>query len=133
MRRMICRRTMLDCTSGAAALEFAIVSLFLVLISIGVIDFGRALYVRNDMSYAADLGAREVLIAEAVSAGTLESTVRTAFTGPDPDLLEVTIDTETIAGLTYWNLTLTYPLALKLPGFTDSPLTLSVTRRIPTV
>ena len=41
---------MLDCRSGATALEFAIVSLFLVLTSIGVIDFGSGLYLRNEIS-----------------------------------------------------------------------------------
>lgn len=124
-------RRLRDCSSGATAVEFAIVSLFLVLVSIGVIDFGRGFYVRNHMSYAADMGARKALIDATASEATLESTIRDAFTGPSPDLLEVTIGSETITGVTYRIVTMAYPLALKIPGMTDSPVTLNVARRIP--
>lgn len=120
-----------NCSSGAAALEFAIVSLFLVLVSIGVVDFGRGFYVRHHMSYAADMGARKALIDATASEATLESTIREAFTGPNPDLLEVTIGSEVITGVSYRVVDMAYPLALRIPGFTDSPVSLNVARRIP--
>lgn len=124
-------RRLRHCSSGAAALEFAIVSLFLVLVSIGVVDFGRGFYVRHHMSHAVDVGARKALIDATASEATLESTIREAFTGPDPDLLEVTFGSETITGVTYRIVTMAYPLALKIPGLTASPVTLSLVRRIP--
>ena len=41
---------------GATALEFAIVAAVFVTVSIGIIEFGRALMVRNEMAYAIDRG-----------------------------------------------------------------------------
>lgn len=119
------------CQSGATAVEFAFVSLLLVLISIGVVDFGRGLYVRNSMSYAADKGARAALIDGGAPQSALESVIRDAFAGPEPVLLEVVVGSETIDGTTYRTLTVQYPLALKLPGFTDGVIDLSVARRVP--
>lgn len=120
-----------DCRSGSTALEFAIVSLFLILICIGIIDFGRGLYVRNDMSFAADKGARLVLIDSSSSDSAIESAIRAAFNGPEPGRLNIALGSETVDGVTYRTVTLTYPLALKLPGFTESPIDLSIVRRIP--
>lgn len=122
---------MLDCRSGATALEFAIVSLFLVLISIGVIDFGRGLYLRNEISYAADKGARTILLDNATSDSAVEEAIRQAFAGPEPDRLQVLFGSETVNGVTYRTVTIEYPLELKIPGFSDTAITLSVARRIP--
>ncbi|HUE46759.1 MAG TPA: TadE/TadG family type IV pilus assembly protein [Aestuariivirgaceae bacterium] len=119
------------CQSGAAALEFAIVSLFLVLVSIGVVDFGRGFHVRNNMSYAADVGARTLLTNPETSDSTLEGAIRDAFTGPEPELLVVDFLTEMVGGTTYRTVTITYPLDLHIPGFESSPIDLTVTRRIP--
>lgn len=120
-----------SCRSGAAAVEFAIVGLILVLVSIAVIDFGRALYVRHEMSYSADKGTREVLIGRAGSDSELEAAIRDAFAGPDPDLLDVALGSEVVNGVTYRTVTLAYPLALILPGFTGTRIDLSIARRIP--
>ena len=121
------------CQSGAVALEFAIVSLFLVLISIGVIQFGRGLYVRNEMAYAADKGARAALIDADISDTALENTVRDAFSGPDADQLQVVVGTETVNGRTYRTAKLVYPLTLEFLGLTDADIELSITRRIPVI
>ena len=122
---------MRSCRSGAAAVEFAIVGLILVLVSIAIIDFGRALYVRHEMSYSVDKGAREVLIGQASSDTELEAAIRDAFAGPDPDLLDVSLGSEVVNGVTYRTVTLAYPLALILPGFTGTRIDLGIERRIP--
>lgn len=124
-------RRLRRCRSGATALEFAIVSLFLVLVAIGVIDFGRGFHVRSNMSHAADVGARSLLIDASASDSTLESAVRGAFSGPDPELLEVAVSSETVGGTDYRVLTIGYPLSLHIPGMESSPIDLSVSRRIP--
>lgn len=124
-------RRLRDCSSGATALEFAIVSLFLVLTVIGVIDFGRGFNARNDMAHAADVGARTLVIDPTASDDALEQAIRDAFAGSNPDLLAVSIATETVDGASYRAVTIGYPLSLHIPGFQDSPLQLNVERRIP--
>ncbi len=120
-----------DCRSGATALEFAIVSLFLVLISIGVIDFGRGFHARNNMSHAVDVGARTLLTNAETSDSTLETAIRSAFTGSSPELLEIEITSESINGTTYRAVTMGYPLSLHIPGLESSPVILIILRRIP--
>jgi Flp pilus assembly protein TadG len=50
--------------SGAAAIEFAIIVWALIFLCLGIIEIGRGLHVRNEMSYAADLAARRILTFE---------------------------------------------------------------------
>lgn len=124
--------------SGAAAVEFAIVCLPLLLLCLGIVEFGRAFLVRNDLAYAADVAARKVLIAQIPASATeseaqagLENAVKGAFDGGDPTLLQVAVTKETIDGVAYRILSIRYPFALVLPGFSDGSIALSVTRRIP--
>lgn len=124
-------RCLCDCRSGATALEFAIVSLFLVLTAIGVIDFGRGFHVRNNMSHAADVGARKLLTDPELEDATLEKVIRAAFTAADPEQLAIGITSENVAGAIYRSVTIEYPLTLHVPGFESSPVTLTILRRIP--
>lgn len=124
-------------SSGAAAVEFAIVCLPLLLVCIGTVEFGRAFFVRSDLAHAADVAARKVLIGQisadaalSEAAEQLENAVLEAFDG-DPFLLQVSVGAETIDGVQYRTLSIRYPLTLFIPGLTDSPLALSVFRRIP--
>ncbi|WP_163266827.1 TadE/TadG family type IV pilus assembly protein [Chelativorans alearense] len=123
--------------SGAAAVEFAIVCLPLLLLCLGVVEFGRAFFVRNDLAYAADVAARKVLIGQipldaSLSEATvaLDGAVRGAF-GGDGNLLQVTVETETVDGVQYRTLSIRYPFTFLVPGVSDSPFALSVSRRIP--
>ena len=47
---------------GSTAVEFALICLPFVGVALGILEFGRALYVRNNLSFAADRAARMVLI-----------------------------------------------------------------------
>jgi len=47
---------------GVVAVEFALVIPLLLLLLLGVIDFGRAMYVKNSLAYAASQGARVAAI-----------------------------------------------------------------------
>ncbi|MFC6487258.1 MULTISPECIES: TadE/TadG family type IV pilus assembly protein [Phyllobacteriaceae] len=135
MRRV--SRHLARCQSGAAAVEFAIVCLPLLLLCLGVVEFGRAFFVRNDLAYAADVAARKVLIgqippdasASEIAVG-LEDAVRGAFVG-DTELLQVAVGTETVDGALYRTLSIRYPFTFLVPGVSDSPFALSVSRRIP--
>jgi Flp pilus assembly protein TadG len=51
-----------DGERGAVAVEFAMVIPLLLLLLLGVIDFGRAMYVKNSLVYAASQGARVAAI-----------------------------------------------------------------------
>ncbi|TIS55699.1 TadE/TadG family type IV pilus assembly protein [Mesorhizobium sp.] len=118
------------CQSGTTAIEFATICLPLLLLTLGIVEFGRALNTRNDLSFAADFAARKVLIGES-SVSILETAVRAAFTGGEPELLQVSVGTETVDGIEFRTLAIRYPFTLLIPGLHDGRIGLSVSRRIP--
>ena len=126
-------RRLLGCQAGSTAVEFAIVSLVLVLVTLGIVEFGRGLNVRNQLSQAADFGARKILTDRNSSDGTLENAVRSAFIADNPDRLKVTLGSETVYGMPFRTIALTYPLTLLVPGLSDGVIHLSLSRRTPLV
>lgn len=120
------------CERGAAAVEFAIVALLLVLVSLGTIEFGRGLLLRNDLSYSADFAARKILNDPTISDAALENEVRANFLAPHPGLLEITIGLETVGELQHRTIVMSYPFTSILPGFTES-IDLTLARRIPLI
>jgi Flp pilus assembly protein TadG len=119
------------CQSGAAAIEFAIIALVLILVCLGVIEFGRSLQVRNELSFAADFGARKILTDSTISDSDLENVVRSALIVADPDLMQVTIGTETVDGVQFRTIALAYPFTLLIPGLSSDSVTLALARRTP--
>lgn len=122
--------------SGAAAIEFAVIIWALIFLCLGIIELGRGLHVRNEMSYAADLAARKILTFEAYSANPLQAAdedalrlvVRQAFRGPSPEHLSVTFPLD--AGGNFRVIQLSYPFSLLIPGMRDA-FNLTVSRRVP--
>lgn len=125
------------CRSGATAVEFALVCLPLFLMAFGIVEFGRAINLRNDLSYAADVAARKVLIGQIPAGATesevlarLDAAVRGAFSG-DPGPLTVNVTKETIDGVDFRRLSIGYGFSLMLPALSDQPIALELTRRVP--
>ncbi|MFC3162903.1 TadE/TadG family type IV pilus assembly protein [Ciceribacter thiooxidans] len=127
-----------QCQSGATAVEFALVGLPLFLLILGVVEFGRAFFLQNDLSYAADVAARQVLIgqvgpnlSETDATAKLDNAVRANFRSGDPALLQVMTARETVNGSDFRVLTLRYPFTFLLPDLVDTPITIGLSRRIP--
>ena len=116
---------------GAAAVEFAIISVVLVTALIGIIDFGRTLYVKNQLSWLADRAARAVLIDPDIGNATIEADLRDEFSAGVAEDLSVSLGATSVDGRDYRTLTVTYPITLFIPNLVTSDITLSVTRRIP--
>lgn len=125
------RQSILGCTRGAAAVEFAIVSMVLIGLTVGTIDFGRTLYVKNQISALADQAVRKVLIDPSISGSTLESELREDFFAGEADELTFNVTSETVDGISYRVVTVGYPITLFVPGLSSNAVSLSVTRRVP--
>ena len=119
---------------GGVALEFAIISMALVLLSLGIVEFGRALQVRNELTFLADRGAREILKNSAVTDAAVEATITSGFKGPRKELLSVEVEQDTVEdadGTTYRNIEISYPFTLLIPQLSSSTITLTATERVP--
>ena len=117
--------------TGAAAVEFALILLPLILAIIGAIDFGRALYTRNNMSEAADFGARVILLDNAASEAAVTSAIHDAFlAGPD-GALAVNLGTASENGIQFRTISLSYDFDLVTPLFVVDRVTMQHIRRVP--
>ncbi len=117
--------------SGSVAIEFAIVSLAFILVSLGILEFGRALNTRNQLSQAADYGSRKILTVSGISNSAVEAELKSAFKAGDPSRLAINITSEIVDGAAFRVVTMTFPFTLLIPGLTRNAISLSVTRRTP--
>jgi hypothetical protein len=115
---------------GGAAIEFAIISSLFIFGCIATLEFGRALYVRGEMTYAADVAERAILMDPGASESDIQAAVMSSFRG-DHDLLTIALGEETVNGIEFRTLALDYPLSLILPYFSINEIGLTVDRRTP--
>ena len=119
------------CQKGAAAVEFAIIGTVFISLCIGIVDFGRTLYVKNQLSFLADQATRKVLMDTDIADATVESELAADFTAGDQNDLTVTFNRITNGGVTYRVIQIEYPITLFIPNLTSSSIDLSVSRRVP--
>ena len=129
IRRIV--RDLGRCTRGAAAVEFAIISLVLVTLAIGIVDFGRTLYTKNQLSFLADQATRKLLLNPNLSSTTLESELRGDFTAGDPSSVTITITDQVVNSTTYRLINIDFPMTLFIPNLASGTLALNVKRRVP--
>jgi Flp pilus assembly protein TadG len=114
---------------GASGVEFAICGSFLIFLSLGVVEFGRAFMIRNEVAYAADKATRTVLMNPSASTTAITQSARDAFQEND-SLLTVSVADETVDGLSSRVITLTYPVELLVPALSTTSFDVTVSRRV---
>jgi Flp pilus assembly protein TadG len=129
MTRLAARLRKAD--DGSAAVEFALVAMAALVVFLGIIEFGRVLYMRNEISYAIDRAARKILVNPAVINSEVEEILRNAITFGAPADLKITFGSETVETVPFRTLLINYPVTLLIPNLTNNKFTLSVERRVP--
>lgn len=119
------------CKSGAAAIEFAVIGLVLIMTITGIIEIGRGLYQRNALSYASDVAARMILLDRQVADADLESTFRASLIFGTSPTLSFDVATEVVDNVQYRTIRARYPFTPMVPGIADNVIILSVSRQIP--
>ena len=119
------------CESGAAAVEFALIAMVAICVFLGIVEFGRALYMRNELSYAADLAARKILVNPLVATADLETTIRSSLTFGDSEELQLTFGTESVDGASFRTLSVRQPLTLLIPNLSNAGVVFTIDRRVP--
>lgn len=119
------------CESGAAAVEFAIISMVFISLCVAIVDFGRTLYVKNQLSFLADQATRTVLVNPAVTDAALQATLIADFTAGDPADLTVAVNDQVVGTTDFRVITITYPITLFIPNLSSKEISLDVTRRVP--
>jgi Flp pilus assembly protein TadG len=130
MRRPFAIRRLWRGEQGGVALEFAIVAAVFIVVTVGLIEFGRVLQVRNEMAFAMDRGARMVHLDENASQETIRTAIRDAFRSYDRDKLQVEFASDSNDAVV---VQLSYPLDIFIPGYTGTFNIGMPPRRVPRV
>ena len=117
--------------SGTAAVEFALVGLVAITLFLGIVEFGRSLYMRNAMYFAMDLASRKIMTNATVTNTDVETAIRGAIAFGDSASLMITFGTESVNGVSFRTILIRYPITLLIPGLTNGAFMLAVNRRIP--
>jgi Flp pilus assembly pilin Flp len=129
MYRMWLRR-LVHCASGVAAVEFALVGLLAISLVLGISEFGRAFFLRNQMAFIADVATRQILLdppATNEDFSLIEERVRSMVVFDQSDLqisLALSEDNKIIL------VSLSQPLTLLVPNLSEKKITLYLNRRI---
>lgn len=116
--------------AGSPAVEFALTFPALVLLVVGVIQFGMAVQAYAGIRNAVEVGARFATVYPYPSTTAIQTKVTANAFGVDPALLGTpTVTPCTTAGSNCVDVTLTYPVALNLGLYTTPSYTMSYTRR----
>lgn len=113
---------------GTTAIEFAVVALPVILLLVGTLEFGRVLFIQNEMACAADRAVRTLLVTADTPLAEIETQIRNTFSLAPPAGLGVTLSSDG-SGLRI--LRVTYPVGLLVPTLVDSEITLTTERRVP--
>lgn len=123
-------RRFLGQDKASTAIEFALIGLPIVILTIGLMEFGRGMHIRNALNDVADRAQRAVLVDHTVSNASLEAQIRAAFrAGPSDDLV-ISHGTEVLDSLDYRRVDLSFDMRLLLPTPIGRDVTLSANRLI---
>jgi Flp pilus assembly protein TadG len=123
-------RRFLSGSRGATAVEFALVALPFVILMLGLIEFGRALHIRNGMDNAADRAQRQIILDAAATSSSLTTSARATFLAGDPGKLLVVLSEGTSGSTTYRIVELSYTMTLLVPIPMNGDIVLSTRRKV---
>tara|TARA_B100001059_G_scaffold235220_1_gene280159 strand:- start:764 stop:1159 length:396 start_codon:yes stop_codon:yes gene_type:complete len=123
-------RHLLKSQRGAAAIEFALIGLPFIILLLGLIEFGRGLYIRNALDSAADRAQRVIMINPSATTAILDQTILSAFQVGPSGSLTLNYAVETIAGVNYRRVSLEYAMQLLLPAPLGRTVNIVSSRRV---
>lgn len=125
--------------TGATALEFALLAVPLLMLTFGIVEFGRALFLQQSLSYATDKAARTLYVSPNATQSSLAALIEDNLFLADPARLTVAVCTSTdstcavaagstVAGAKARKLTVSYDFQTVIPALIDALLPLKFER-----
>lgn len=125
-------------TSGAAAVEFSLVALPFLAMSIGIIEVGRSISVQSDIIHAADKAERAIMLNNMNSDGSdedirslVDPVIRKSIQLGHPEKVRISVSDQTVDGENFRKLTISYPVGAMIPGLDNFIPDITVNRLIP--
>jgi len=117
-------------TKGATALEFALISIPMILFFVGIMEFGRAVYSQHMLSFATERAARAVYLNNGIGNDSLHSIIRAETAVLDQEKLIITLSELSNEGQPIKRIDLRYEFTFLVPNFLPSGITIEHRRDI---
>ncbi|MGQ0663793.1 MAG: TadE/TadG family type IV pilus assembly protein [Pseudomonadota bacterium] len=119
--------------AGAAAAEFALVSPLLILLIVGLIEFGRLFWLQNTMQFVAEEGGRFAAVRTTATMQQVTDFARSRIFGFDPATVTITATTEMNGAIQFVTVTTTYDFRFIVTLIPGGPMVLTGRSRLPRV
>jgi Flp pilus assembly protein TadG len=124
------RRARLD-NAGLAAVEFGMALPVFLLFVFGTIEFGRILWSKHALDYAAEQSTRYALANPDATTGEIQTYAEGQLMTVDRSAVTVTVVQENLNGIDYLSVTMAYPFQAILPFLPLGSFSLTGVSRIP--
>lgn len=125
-------RSLWRCRGGATAVEFAFVGPIFLIMVLGIVEMGRAMWIKNTLQFAVEETTRYAMVNPSASTSTLETYAGTKVVGSTVlSSGNFSASTETVSGTTYVIITGSYAFESLVPLVPLPDITLSARSRVP--
>jgi Flp pilus assembly protein TadG len=118
-------RRLKACIRGSVAVEFALIAPVLLACLLGTIEFGRAMWMRQTMQFAAEEATRWALVNRTATTSAIAATATARLGLAVPVVFTVTADTSAVT------VTATYEFSTLAQGLLPYTFTLTASSRMP--
>jgi Flp pilus assembly protein TadG len=130
-RRLAARERRRDGESGAAALEFALLSPVLFALLFGTYELGWALHCGATVRYAIERSARQLIVNPNTTADAIQSAAQARLVGLPISNLHVSTGQETVAGEQIVRVSWQYAYTMALPYVPNASFTFDSSTVVP--
>ncbi len=118
---------------AASAVEFALVAPVFLTITLGVVEMGRAMFIKSALQFAVEETARYALVNSSASTSTLATYAATSLANSGATVTGATfsVTQETTGSRTYMSITGSYAFSVIIPIVAIPDVTLNAKSRVP--
>jgi Flp pilus assembly protein TadG len=121
----------MGCRKGSIAVEFALIFPVALMIFIGIVEVGRAMWVRTSLQYAAEEGARYMMVHQNASDAELSAFALDKLVGVNPASVDLSFDRETVDGTDFVTINATFQFQYVASLIGGEPFVLTGSSRAP--
>ena len=119
------------CRKGSVAVEFALIIPVALMILIGIVEVGRAMWVRASLQFVAEEGARYMMVHQNASDADLSAFALEKLVGIDPASVELSLVRETLDGTDFVTINATFQFQYVASLIGGEPFVLTGSSRAP--
>jgi Flp pilus assembly protein TadG len=121
------------CRYGGMSLEFALIAPTLFLLFLGIFEFGRLMWVRNALQFAAEETGRYVIINPTASPTQISAYLKGRIPSVNPASISVTAPGQVVGGVNFITVTATHNFSFVADAIGIAPISLVGQARVPAI